>query len=415
MVLFRVLIVTKELNKGLGDIMAENSKVYLKRNEEKDIFEGHLWVYDNEVQKIEGEIVGGDIVDVLASNGSFVGRGFINPKSKILVRILTRKREEINDDFIKSRLERAFNYRESIGYNQNEKSAFRACFGEADLLPALVVDKFADCFVIQTLALGIEKFKNVIVEKIVEYYHPRCVYERNDVALREKEGMEQITGVLYGEEPGIVEIEENGIKILVDVVGGQKTGYFLDQKENRAAIKPYCKDKDMLDCFCHTGGFALHAAKFGAKSVEAVDISQTALDMVNENAKNNGFENIIAKQANVFDLLNEYQMEGRMFDTIILDPPAFCKTKSALTGAYRGYKEINLRGMKLVKEGGFLITCSCSHYMTPDLFMKMLKEAARDSRRTVRICEIRYQAKDHPVSVNADESLYLKYVALQVF
>lgn len=395
--------------------MLENSKVYLKRNEEKDIFEGHLWIFDNEVEKIEGEIEGGDIVDVLSSNGAFVGRGFINPKSKILVRILTRRREEINDDFIKARLETAFRYRESIGFNKNEKSAFRAVFGEADLLPALVVDKFADCFVIQTLALGIEKFKSVIVEKIKEYYNPRCIYERNDVALREKEGMEQIKGILYGEKPGIVEIEENGIKILVDIVEGQKTGYFLDQKENRAAIEPYCKNADMLDCFCHTGSFALHAAKYGAKSVEAVDISNTALDMVKKNAELNEFSNITPKQANVFDLLNEYQMNGRMFDTIILDPPAFCKTKSALTGAFRGYKEINLRGMKLVKSGGFLITCSCSHYMTPDLFMKMLREAATDSRRTVRICEIRYQAKDHPVSVNADESLYLKYVALQVF
>lgn len=394
--------------------MATNARVVLKRGEEKDIYAGHIWIYDNEVEKTEGQINGGDIVDVVASNGAFVGKGYINPKSKILIRLMTRRREEIDDEFIKERLNEAFSYRDKLGFNKNEKSAFRACFGEADMLPALIVDKFADVVVIQTLALGIDKFKSVIVDTIKEYYHPRCIYERNDVGLREKEGLEQKTGVLYGEEPGITEIEENDIKLLVDVVGGQKTGYFLDQKENRAAIKPYCKGAEVLDCFCHTGGFALNAANFGATNVEAVDISETALEMVKKNAELNGFTNITPKKANVFDLLNEYQMAGRMFDTIILDPPAFCKTKSALTGAYRGYKEINLRGMKLVKSGGFLITCSCSHYMTPELFLKMLADAAADSRRHVRICEIRYQAKDHPVAVNADESLYLKYVALQV-
>lgn len=394
--------------------MTTNARVVLKRGEEKDIYVGHIWIYDNEVEKTEGEINGGDIVDVVASNGAFVGRGYINPKSKILVRLMTRRREEIDDEFIKARLTQAFSYREKLGFNKTEKSAFRACFGEADMLPALIVDKFADVVVIQTLALGIDKFKSVIVDTIKEYYHPRCIYERNDVGLREKEGLEQKTGVLYGEEPGITEIEENDIKLLVDVVNGQKTGYFLDQKENRAAIKPYCKGAEVLDCFCHTGGFALNAANFGAINVEAVDISETALEMVKKNAELNGFTNITPKKANVFDLLNEYQVAGRMFDTIILDPPAFCKTKSALTGAYRGYKEINLRGMKLVKSGGFLITCSCSHYMTPELFLKMLADAAADSRRHVRICEIRYQAKDHPVAVNADESLYLKYVALQV-
>ncbi|HEX2937455.1 MAG TPA: class I SAM-dependent rRNA methyltransferase [Ruminiclostridium sp.] len=394
--------------------MADNACVFLKRGEEKDIFAGHLWIYDNEVERIEREITPGQIVDVKACNGAFLGRGYINPKSKILVRLLTRSHDEINHNFIKSRLESAFIYRDKLGLNTNERSAFRAVFGEADFLPALVVDKFADCLVIQTLALGIEMFKADIVQILRDYYNPRCIYERNDVPLREKEGLEQKKGVLYGEEPGIVEIEENGVRLLVDIVNGQKTGYFLDQKENRAAIQPYCKEASVLDCFCHTGGFALHAAKFGAKEVEAVDISETALQVVSKNAALNGFNSITTKKANVFDLLNEYQMQGRMFDTVILDPPAFCKTKSALKGAYRGYKEINLRGMKLVRSGGFLVTCSCSHYMTPDLFMKMLQDAALDSRRSARICEIRYQAKDHPVSINADESLYLKYVALQI-
>lgn len=394
--------------------MSDCARVFLKRGEEKDVFAGHLWIYENEVDRIEGEFAPGDIVDVAAANGSHLGRGYINPKSKILVRLMTRGREEINRDFIKMRLVNAFRYRDRLGYNVNERSAFRAVFGEADMLPALIVDKFADCVVIQTLALGIERFKADIVDIINEYYRPRCIYERNDVALREKEGMEQRKGVLYGEAPGLVEIEENGIRLLVDVENGQKTGYFLDQRENRAAIKPYCEGAELLDCFCHTGGFALHAARYGASNVEAVDISDTALKMVEQNAALNGFDNITAKQANVFDPLNEYQAQGRMFDTIILDPPAFCKTRSALKGAYRGYKEINLRAMKLVRPGGFLVTCSCSHYMTPDLFLKMLQDAAIDSRRNVRICEIRYQAKDHPVSIDADESLYLKYFALQV-
>lgn len=394
--------------------MADNTRVILNRGEEKDVYAGHLWIYDNEVEKIEGEIIPGGIVDIAANNGSFLGRGYINPKSRILVRILTRAREEIDREFLKKRLVSAFKYRDTLGLNNNPQSAFRAVFGEADLLPALVVDKFADCIVLQTLALGIDKMKSDIVDIIREYYNPKCIYERNDVPLREKEGMQQQTGALYGTSPGIVEIEENGIKILVDIENGQKTGYFLDQRENRAAIAPFAKDAELLDCFCHTGSFALHAAKFGAKAVEAVDISESALEMVNKNAALNGFNNITTNCANVFDLLNAYQNKGRMFDTIILDPPAFCKTRSALSGAYRGYKEINLRAMKLVRQGGFLITCSCSHFMTPELFMKMLQDAAIDSRRTVRITEIRYQAKDHPVSVNADESLYLKCVMLQI-
>ena len=394
--------------------MSGHARAVLKRGEEKDVFAGHLWIYDNEIDRIEGTFEPGDIVDVAAANGAHLGRGFINPRSKILVRLLTRGREEIDGAFIKMRLENAFKYREQLGLFQNERAAFRAVFGDADLMPSLVVDKFAGCVVIQTLALGMERFKDEIVAVIRDYYHPDCIFERNDVVLREKEGMEQRKGVLYGQAPGIVEIEENGIRLLVDVENGQKTGYFLDQRENRAAIAPFARGAELLDCFCHTGGFALHAAKFGATCVEAVDVSDTALEFVQKNAALNGYDNITAKNADVFDLLNKYQQEGRLFDTIILDPPAFCKTKAALSGAYRGYKEINLRAMKLLRPGGFLITCSCSHFMTPELFLKMLQDAAVDSRRTVRICEIRYQAKDHPVAVNADESLYLKYVALQV-
>lgn len=386
------------------------AEVILRRGEEKDIYQGHLWVYDNEVEKITGSFEPGDIVDVLSNKGTFLGRGYINPKSRILVRLMTLKKEEINRDFLQKRIIDAVNLRKGLGLD----SAYRVIFGEADYLPGLIVDKFGDCLVLQTLALGIDKMKQDIIDILADTYRPACIYERNDVPLREKEGLKQQIGVLYGVSPGVAEIKENGIKLLVDIEKGQKTGYFLDQRENRAAIAPFVKNADLLDCFCHTGGFALHAAKFGAKQVEAVDISGLALEYVKKNAELNGFHNITPIEANVFDLLKQYQEEKRVYDTVILDPPAFCKTKSALPGATRGYKEINLRGMKLLKPGGFLITCSCSHFMTPDLFIKMLSEAAADVRRQARIIEIRYQAKDHPIAVNADESLYLKCVILQI-
>lgn len=390
--------------------MSQKVRVILKRGEEKDVYKGHLWIYDNEIARIDGEFTPGSIVDVHSFSGEFLGRGYINPKSKITVRLLTTEDEPIDRKFIQKRLTDAFRYRELLGL----KNSYRAFFGDADRLPALVIDKFNDCFVIQTLALGIDMMKDDIVSVIRDYYHPRCIYERNDVPLREKEGMKQQKGVLCGEEPGIVQIEENGIKIFVDVVNGQKTGYFLDQRENRAAIQPFCPGADVLDCFCHTGGFALNAAAFGASSVEAVDVSQEALDFVRKNAAANHFGCITAKNANVFDLLKAYEADGRVFDTVILDPPAFCKTKSALPGAIRGYKEINLRAMKLIKPHGFLVTCSCSHFMTPNLFLDMLQDAAADVRKNVKITEIRYQAKDHPIPVNADESLYLKCVMLQI-
>lgn len=389
--------------------MSQYARVILNRGEEKDIFGGHLWIYDNEIEKYDGEVQPGGIVDVFSHRGAFLGRGYINPKSKIRVRLLTYEDEPIDKAFLEKRLVAAFKYRERLGL----ENSFRAVFGEADFLPALIVDKFADCIVIQTLALGIDLMKADIVDIISGYYHPRCIYERNDVPLREKEGLSQQKGTLYGVSPGIVEIQENGLKIFVDIENGQKTGYFLDQRENRAAIAPYCKGADVLDCFCHTGAFALNAMKFGAKAVTAVDISEEAVEFTQKNAALNGFE-INTVKANVFDILKQYEESGREFDFIILDPPAFCKTKAALKGAYRGYKEINLRAMMLLKPGGFLVTCSCSHFMRPQLFLQMLNEASCDVHKHTRITEIRYQAKDHPIAVNADESLYLKYVALQM-
>lgn len=387
------------------------TEIVLKRGEEKDIAAGHLWIYDNEVREIRGEVTDGGIVDVVSSGGVFLGRGYINRRSRILVRLMTFQKEEIDREFLRRRLTAAIGLRRRLGLT----NSCRLVFAEADYLPALIVDKFADCLVIQTLALGIDRMKADIVGLLAEMLSPRCIYERNDVPLRTREGLPQQTGALYGISPGRVEIEEHGLRILVDIENGQKTGYFLDQRENRAAIAPFVRDAEVLDCFCHTGSFALHAAKYGAKSVEAVDISADALTMAKTNAALNGLDSIRFCEANVFDLLREADRDGRQFDTIILDPPAFCKTRSALPGAYRGYKEINLRAMKLLRPGGFLITCSCSHFMTPELFLKMLQEAAADVGRSARIIEIRYQAKDHPTSVAADESLYLKCVMLQVF
>lgn len=386
------------------------AEVKLRRGEEKDILGGRLWVYDNEIEKISGPFEPGDVANIHAFSGAFLGRGFVNPASRMTVRLLTRRREECGETFFRRRIEEAVELRRKLG----KTDACRLVFGEADGLPALIVDRFGGCLVMQTLALGMERRKDMVVSILRELLAPRCIFERNDVPLREKEGLRQQKGVLWGEEPGLVEIRENGLRMLVDVANGQKTGYFLDQSENRAAIAPYVTGGEVLDCFCHTGGFALHAAKYGASRVEAVDISAPALEMVKKNAALNGFSNIATTEANVFDLLKKYEEEGRRFDAVVLDPPAFAKNRAALTGAWRGYKEINLRGMKLVRPGGFLVTCSCSHFMTPGLFIKMLAEAAGDVGIRAKVVEQRYQGRDHPFTLTDDESLYLKCVVLQI-
>lgn len=387
------------------------TKIILKKGEEKRIQMGHPWVFDNEVKSIEGSYEPADIVDVHDFKGGFLGRGYINPKSKILVRILTRQQEEINKEFFRRRINNAWEYRKKFV----DTSSCRVIFGEADLLPALIVDKFGDYLSVQTLALGIEKYKDIIIELLQEIIQPKGIFERNDVQIREKEGLEQKKGYLLGKFDPIVEIMENEIKMLVDIENGQKTGYFLDQRENHAAIRPFVKDARVLDTFTHTGGFALHAAYYGAKEVTAVDISEHAIEYVQKNAELNGLQDRVnGVVANVFDYLKECQVKNEKYDVVILDPPAFCKTKSALEGAYRGYKEINLRGMKLVKPGGFLVTCSCSHYMIPSLFEEMLLDAARDAKKIIRQVEFRTQAKDHPILMGSNESLYLKCYILQV-
>lgn len=387
------------------------ARIILKKGEEQRILMGHPWIFNNEVKAFDGSFQPADIVDVFDFRERFLGRGYINPESKILVRLLTREHEEINKEFFRKRITQAWDYRKKLV----DTSSCRVIFGEADFLPALIVDKFSDYLSIQTLSLGIEKYKDIIVELLEEILEPKGIYERNDVQIREKEGLKQQKGFIKGPFDTTVEIMENQVKMLVDIENGQKTGYFLDQRENRAALKPFVKGARVLDTFTHTGGFALHAAYYGASEVTAVDISEHAIEYVKKNAEINGLQHKIkGVVGNVFDVLKEYQTANEQFDVVILDPPAFCKTKAAVEGAYRGYKDINLRGMKIVKPGGFLVTCSCSHYMYPGLFMEMIQDAAKDAHRMLRQVEFRTQAKDHPVLYGSDESMYLKCVILQV-
>ena len=383
--------------------------VYLKKNEEKRLLSGHSWVYANEVQKIEGKDKNGALVTVCAFDGRYIGKGYINHASKILVRIFIRNDQTDEGDFYYDRIKEAWEQRKKLGY----ENCCRVVFGEADNLPALIVDKYADVLVIQCLSLGIHQRKKTIVEALVRLFAPRGIFERSDVAVRSKEGLPLEKGVLYGEVPDEVVIEENGLKMSVDVKNGQKTGYFLDQKENRYALRRYSKDGRVLDCFCNSGGFSLNAA-LTAKEVTAVDVSEFALQNVRKNAELNQITNIKTEQADVFELLRKKRAEGEKYDLVVLDPPAFCKSASEVKDACRGYKDINVQGIKLVKKGGFLATCSCSHYMTLPLFEKMLSEAAKESGRRVRVIEMRTQAPDHPALLNEEETQYLKFFVLQV-
>ena len=383
-------------------------KLYLKKNEEKRIISGHSWVYANEVAKIEGKDKNGSLAEVYSFDGRFIGKGYINHASKILVRIFIRGNDTDDEQFYLDAIEKANNYRARLGY----KNSYRMVFAESDNLPALIIDKYGDILVMQCLSLGIDMRKSMICNCLVKLFNPKGIYERSDVAVRKKEGLPEIKQILYGEVPDYQEIEENGIKMLVDVKNGQKTGYFLDQMENRFAVRKYCTD-EVLDCFCNSGGFSLNAATV-AKNVTSCDISELALKNVRDNASLNGFKNITTLQGDVFEVLRNFKREKRQFDTVILDPPAFCKTADEVKDAYRGYKDINLTAMKIVKSGGFLVTCSCSHYMTASLFEKMLIEAAKESGRIVRSVEIKTQAPDHPSLLCAEETQYLKFFVLQV-
>lgn len=383
--------------------------VYLKKNEEKRLLAGHSWVFANEVAKIEGKDKNGSLATVCAFDGRFIGKGYINHASKILVRIFIRNNETDEGDFYEKRILEAWEQRKKLGF----ENCCRVVFGEADNLPALIVDKYADILAIQCLSLGIHQRKKIIVDALVKIFSPRGIFERSDVAVRAKEGLPEEKGVLYGEVPDEVIIEENGLKMSVDVKNGQKTGYFLDQKENRYALRRYAKGAKVLDCFCNSGGFSLNAAQT-AKEVTAVDVSQFALDNVMKNAELNGLTNIKTEKADVFELLRQKRANGEKYDVVVLDPPAFCKSASEAKDAYRGYKDINVLGMKLVEKGGFLATCSCSHYMTLPLFERMLSEAAKESGRRVRTLEMRTQAPDHPALLNEEETQYLKFFVLQV-
>jgi len=368
--------------------------------------EGHPWIFQGEVEEVRGEFAPGDIVTVVDFRGRFLGKGYINPASQILVRILTDRDEPVDRDFFRRRLERAWAYRQRL---LPDTGACRVVFGEADFLPGLIVDKFSDVLVVQTLALGIDRWLPDIVEILDNLLHPRGIYERNDVPVRRLEGLTERKGYLRGEFDPRLTIVENGLEIAVDVAEGQKTGYFLDQRENRRAVRPYAKGGRVLDCFCNVGGFALNAAAGGAREVIAVDSSEEALEAARLNAERNGLSDRVRFQAgNAFDVLRQMEANQERFDVIVLDPPAFAKNKAALEGAVRGYKEINLRAMRMLPEGGFLVTCSCSYHMTPDIFKAVVADAARDSHRRLRLVEERAQAVDHPIVVGYPESHYLK-------
>ena len=383
--------------------------LYLKKGEEKRILAGHSWVYANEVQKIEGKDKNGSLATVLTWEGKFIGKGYINHLSKIIVRIFIREDVEDTKELYLERLKRAYDARRALGYD----NSFRLCFAESDDLPALIIDKYADVLSVQFLSLGMDMRKGLIVDCLKELFNPKGIYERSDVNVRLKEGLKLQTGVLYGEVPDKVIIEENGIKIAVDIRSGQKTGYFLDQKENRLAARKYCNDKTVLDCFSNTGGFSLNVATV-AKEVTAVDISQKAIDSVNENKELNGFTNLNTVCDDVFEVLRRYRQEGKTFGTVILDPPAFTKSASEIKDAIRGYTDINVLGLKLVEKGGYLITSSCSHYVNQQAFEKMLIDSARIAKRRVKCLEIKSQAPDHPYLLCAEETSYLKFFVLQV-
>ncbi|MBQ9039540.1 MAG: class I SAM-dependent rRNA methyltransferase [Clostridia bacterium] len=386
------------------------AKVTLRKTRETRVRRGHPWIYASEIEKVEGAFDNGDIVDVADFRGKFIGRGFYNPQSQISLRILTRNDEPCDRDFFARRIQEAWDYRRLLC----DPMSCRLIYSESDFLPGLVVDKFAGVLVLQSLSLGIERIKDMICDLLMEIIQPVGIWERSDVPVRRLEGMEQTTGLLRGEVPDEVDMVENGIHFLVDVKHGQKTGFFLDQKQNRAALAPLCRDARVLDCFCHNGSFSLHAAKYGARSVLGVDISEEALEVARRNAALNGFENVTFEAHNCFDLLHELTDAGEKFDLVILDPPAFTKNKAAVPSAIRGYKEINLRGLKLVRPGGFLVTCSCSQHVLPEMFQDVINQAARDAKKRIRLVEYRTQGYDHPILPQSVETKYLKTMIIQV-
>ncbi|MBD9150884.1 MAG: class I SAM-dependent rRNA methyltransferase [Lachnospiraceae bacterium] len=391
--------------------------VTLKKGEGRSLKAGGLWVFDNEIDTIMGTFTNGDIVIVHDFDGYMMGRGFINQNSKIRVRMMTRNKEQqIDEAFLRNRVQTAWDYRKDTV----DTSSCRVIFGEADFLPGIVIDKYEDVLVVESLALGIDRFKETIVRLLKECMaedgiHIRGVYERSDAKEREKEGLTKVKGFIGEPFDTNIEIVENGVHYMVDVENGQKTGFFLDQKYNRLAMQRICKGKKVLDCFTHMGTFALNAGIAGAKDVTGLDISEYAVEQAARNAKLNHLEDTVHfRCANVLDELPKLAAAGEQYDVVILDPPAFTKSREATKNAIKGYREINMKGMKLVKDGGYLATCSCSHFMTQELLAKTIKEAAKATHKRLRQVEFRTQSPDHPILWAADESYYLKFYIFQV-
>ena len=390
------------------------NKIFLKRKISTRIANDHPWIFNNEVepQSLQESIDPGSIVEVYTYDKKFVGKGYFNPRSQIVIRLLTRnKTDEINEQFFFDRILKCWDYRKKLGYTEN----CRLVFGEADSLPQLIIDKFNDYFVIQTLALGIDIWKPAIVNTLNKIFNPKGIYERNDIPVRELEGLSQQKGFLSGPFDTQIIINENGLKFHVDIENGQKTGYFLDQQDNRRAIEHIVKEADVLGAFTYTGTFEIHAAHYGATSVLGLDISAYAVEQANQNAKLNNVQDICRfETANAFDVLKQWAKEGRQYDVVMLDPPAFTKSRETIQKAITGYKEINLRGMKLIKPGGFLVTSSCTSLVSSELFLQIIDMAAKDARRKIRQVVFQTQSPDHPIIWNIENTQYLKFLIIQI-
>ena len=387
-------------------------KVHLKRKIANRVASGHPWIFANEVEKIEDDPKPGAIVDVYFHDGKFVGKGYFNQQSQVIVRLLTHDRKvEINDEFFLNKIKDCWAYRQKLGYIEN----CRLVFGEADGLPQLIIDKFNEHFVIQSMALGIDIWKAAIVKALQTIFKPKGIFERNDVPVRELEGLTQQKGFLSEPFQTKIIINENNLKFNVDLENGQKTGYFLDQHDNRTAIKNIVKGADVLGAFTYTGTFEIHAAYYGARSVLGLDVSENAVAQANENAKLNGVEKIVRFEvANAFDFLKKWSKEDKKYDVVMLDPPAFTKSRANLQNAINGYKEINLRGMKLLKPGGFLVTSSCTNLVSPELFLQTIDMAAKDARRKIRQVIFQTQSSDHPIVWNMENTQYLKFLIVEI-
>ena len=387
------------------------TKVYLNRKINQRIALGHPWIYNNEVDRIAGPVEQGDIVEVYYFDGQLAGRGYINPESQIIIRLLTRKREDITAAFFHQKIQTAWDYRKHLGYTEN----CRLVFGEADGLPALIIDKFNDYFVMQTLSYGIEVWKDAIVAALKTIFNPKGIYERNDVPVRELEGLAQQKGFLTDPFPTEIIINENDLQFYVNIETGQKTGYFLDQQDNRRAIKNIVKGADVLGAFTYTGTFEIHAAHYGAKSVFGIDISESAVAQANKNAALNKLDHIVKFEAmNAFDVLKNWGKQGKKYDVVMLDPPAFTKSRNNIDKAITGYKEINLRGMQLIRNGGFLVSSSCTNLVSSELFLETIEIAAHDAKKRIRHVTYQSQSSDHPIIWGMENTHYLKFLIVEV-